>query len=187
MGRTLRMQLPHWLPAFVEQKIGETYQDYEDRLWNIFYTDFIKTHPTYAGKKVLAQYRPVEADGKWGSFIHITTVKDRRTNERVPDLERCERIRFPKATLENCKHCTICGYTNCERPYIWTETVRTGKHKSERTHILIPSDKYTVIIEFDNKRDCYWLVTAYQLNHEKSYQSELKRYNNAKRLGKVIQ
>lgn len=177
---------PHWTPELEIRDPLEDFSDYENRLYDIFRNDFILSHPTYDGLKVTVRRHQEERDGKWAGFFHITSVEDHVTHDRNADLRRCERIRYPRPTVQYCRHCPECDYTICERPLIWREPWR---NKRTRVNILIPSEQYLVVLEpHPEKPQPYcMLVTAYYLDHHHSYEKQIHRYKQAGERGDAIQ
>lgn len=176
---------PHWVPPLMSQIVNETFAHYEDRLYAVFENDFIVSHPHYRGLPVHVRRREEESDGKWAGFVHITTEEDHETGQRMTDMDRCERIRYPRPSIDYCEECPSCSYTQCEKPLIWEEDWRNRT----RVHILVRPERYLVILEPhpEKERPYCMLVTAYYLNYESSYNGQLRRYDRAKRAGKIIQ
>lgn len=56
-------------------------------------------------------------------------------------------------------------------------------------NILVDPERYLVVLEPhpEKPRPYCMLVTAYYLNYESSYNGQLRRYDRAKRAGKIIQ
>lgn len=175
---------PHWIPNFVQQKINEKFPDYEDRIYEIFENDFIVSQPTYHGLPVRARRYKEETDGKWSGFIHITSVEDSFSKERVVDIDRCKRIRFPKAVIENYYDCDICHYSVCEKPLVWTSLARNNR---VRVQILIPSEQYIVILEPNEEKGYCLLVTAYKITYERRMETIMKYYYEACKAGRALQ
>lgn len=94
---------PHWTPELVTKSPIEDFAVYEDRIYAIFRQDFIDSHPSFDGLRVSVRRQKEETDGKWAGFFHITSVEDHATGERNVDLRRCERIRFPRKTIDDAK------------------------------------------------------------------------------------
>jgi hypothetical protein len=166
---------PHWIPDLVFQNVGEDYPSYENRLYVVFQHDFIQSHPHYEGLQVSARRVREETDGKWAGFIHLTSVEDYGTHERIPDPRRCERIKYPRSVIDFYKCCPDCSYSTCEKPLVWSEK---WKNRT-RIHILVRCERYLVILEPHLDKHYCMLVTAYYLDHEHSYLKQLKRYSDA--------
>jgi len=106
-------------------------------------------------------------------FYHVTCQDYNNDGDRVPDLRRCERIRWVRKFIENyqCNKetCTICSGVK-----VWDEPYKN----TFRTHILLEEEKYMVVIE---KRHNYCLlITAYYFDREHTLEKKLKKYEKYK-------
>lgn len=174
---------PHWTPELVTKSPIEDFAVYEDRIYAIFRHDFIDSHPSFDGLRVSVRRQKEETDGKWAGFFHITSVEDYTTGERNVDLRRCERIRFPRKTIDNAKDCPQCHYEVCDAPLIW----RKHKHGHDRLYILIESERYLVVLEPHKDRGYCMLVTAYYVDHDHSFNKLLKEYDQSSLNGNCVQ
>lgn len=78
---------------------GGDWQAYEAELFRIFIADLVNDGVQFDGLRVGCRRHP-EAAGKWASFWHL--VQEGRIEEdRLPDLRRCERIRWVRWVIEN--------------------------------------------------------------------------------------
>lgn len=78
---------------------GGDWQAYEAELYRIFIAEIARGGIMFEGDRVNCRRRP-EAGGKWASFWHLVQegpVED----ERLPNLRRCERIRWIRWVIEN--------------------------------------------------------------------------------------
>lgn len=176
MEQNKELSSPHWIPALEVKSSLQDFHAYEDYIYSIFKRDFIDTHPIYKNLRVSVRRQKEEADGKWAGFFHITSVEDKATGERIVDLRRCERIRFPRQTIEHYDSCSICHYKSCARPLIWAE----HKHGKDRVYILIQPERYLVVLEPHQGKGYCMLVTAYYVDREHSYTKLLKQYKKAR-------
>ncbi len=95
-----------WLPGLVLMSdCGNNWNRYLDVLYSFYYQDFVMDKPHYYGKKVAVKKHPL-IDIREATFWHIIQ-EGKKEEERIPDLRRCERIRWPKAIIENCEKCGI--------------------------------------------------------------------------------
>lgn len=169
------MTPPHWLPPLMPQEPYESFPHYEDRIYEVFRQDFIDSHPSFKGLQVNVRRQQQEDDGKWAGFVHMTSHDDHIAGDRVPDLPRCERIRFPRQLIEHYLDCPICHYTICEKPLAWW----SERHGRRRIQILMESERYLVVLEPHPEKNYCLLVTAYCVDHDHSYHKLLKDYERA--------
>ncbi len=153
-------ELPNWLPEFepLENYDGD-WQIYIDALYLIFKQNFIDSITYFRDQKIGLKRTPI-IDGKESTFWHITSEGEIE-DERMPDLRRCERIRWPKPIIENHTDDSL---------KIWTE-----KHKGEqRIHIWFQDDGYLIVL---NRRNGYLILwTAFHVARERQKQKYLKRW-----------
>jgi hypothetical protein len=135
------MNPPDLLPLTV---YGGDWVAYEAELYRIFMADLAKGRVRFGGLRVACRRNP-ETEGKWASFWHLVQegpVED----DRLPDLRRCERIRWVRWVIENAvEHAEI---------DIWQNT-----RKTEVNTLLWFREEYLVVL---GQRQDYWLLrTAY--------------------------
>lgn len=160
-----------WIPPLEIAGDKSSWDEYEDILYDIFHDDFIADHPSFKGKRVNVRRHPMEF-GKEEAFYHVTCQDYQKNHNRVPDLRRCERIRWVRAFIENydCDP-TLCE--DCTGIKIWNEPYKN----TQRTHILLEEERYLVVLE---RRDSYYLlVTAFYIEHDHTLQKKLKKYYEA--------
>lgn len=161
-----------WLP-YLEyfEKYKGLWSEYQEMLYSIFKHDFIDTQPCFEEKRVNIRRHPIEF-GKEEAFFHITSQDYNKNGERLPDLRRCERIRWTRAFIENQCSPKICN--NCEGIKTWKELY----HGSERVHILLEEERYMVVLEL-RKSYCL-LITAFYIEHDHALSKQLKHYEQYK-------
>lgn len=104
-GVTIMADACSWLPELIllAQHNGD-WDQYVEVLYGHFRADFVVYRPKLSNKPCWITSQPL-SDGKEPTFWHITSdgpVEE----ERVPDLRRCERIRWPRPLMEAvpCAH-----------------------------------------------------------------------------------
>jgi hypothetical protein len=123
---------------------GGDWPAYETELHRIFMADLAHSGVQYRGLNVGCRRHP-EAGGKWASFWHLVQ-EGRIENDRLPDLRRCERIRWVRWVIENAdKHAEI---------DIWRNTRGT-----EANMLLWFREEYLVVL--GQRRGFWLLLTAY--------------------------
>ncbi|ADU30974.1 hypothetical protein [Evansella cellulosilytica] len=158
-----------WLPDLVDFNDYGDWTRYEDILYSIFYQDFVATQQLINNKPVNYRKHPYECD-KEQAFFHLTSVDYHKTQDpsnRIPDLRRCERIRWIKALIHNW---------NCPSGIvkIWREPYKSY----ERLHFLIEEERYLLVIE--ERKNYFLLITAYYLDRDHELKKKLKKYNKYK-------
>lgn len=113
--------------------------------------------PTFEGAPVTARREPLY-DGKTGAFWHITSQGDIE-EERIPNMRRCERIRWPKAFIEHA-----------DMVKAWRNT-RSGE---KNVCLWLEEENYLVVL---GERPGYFLLrTAYFVEYEHTRRKLRKEY-----------
>ena len=162
-------QSPTWLPALVLfTDYDNEWSRYEKALYEFFCQDFVYSKPVFRGQKLAVKRRPL-TKGKETSFWHLITEGSIEDN-RLPDLRRCERIRWPRPIIENVddRLCTI---------KVWENTRQAGE---KRICIWLEQHEYLVVLA---KRNDYVLfLTAYPVtlpHRKRKLQKEYEGYHKS--------
>jgi hypothetical protein len=125
--------VPLSLPAIItlEQLSGDP-NTYLEAVYEIFVQDFVRSRPTYRGKRLNLKCHPF-IDGKEYTFYHMTHDGNIET-ERIPNLRRMERIPWPRPMI---------NYSTDPELKVWRN--KRGKH--ERILIMHDLSDYVVILE----------------------------------------
>lgn len=154
-----------WIPN-LEIYNGGDWHEYQDKIYHIYSTDFLKSFPIYNGKKVQIRKHPMYNNKEEG-FFHITG----KGENREPDFRRCERIRYPRAFIESCSCENMC---QCDY-MIWKENHKNkGKY---RYYFYKEKERYVVILE--ERKNYYLLITAYYLHYSNAIKDKKKQYLKA--------
>lgn len=158
-----------WLPELEYfEDYNNIWHEYENSLYSIFKNDFINSFPRFEGKRVNIRKHPVEY-GKEEAFFHVTCQDYSKNRDRVPDIRRCERIRWVRAFIENYE-CDPSLCEECEGVKVWSEPYGSNS----RVHLLLEEERYMVVLE---RRESYCLlVTAFYFNYDHALKKRLKRY-----------
>ena len=128
-------------------------------VYEIFKQDFISSNPTFNGLRVSAQKHP-EVDGIHRTFYHITHEGEDEQN-RIPDISRMERIKFPKFIIENEAHPTVMVWEN-------------NRGKDKRVLLFNEHENYLVVL---TERAGYYLFwTAYMVTQPHRRRKLLQEY-----------
>lgn len=153
-----------WLPDLVLfSDYHGNWEEYVEVLYQYFCTDFVRSRPNYQGKKVVLSRQPLIL-GKDATFWHIIS-EGKIEEERIPDLRRCERIRWPKPIIEHAHQET--GIK------VWENTRKNGK----RVCLWFEEVDYLVILAI--RKGYFMLMTAYlveQPHRKRKLQKEYEQY-----------
>lgn len=148
------------LPELIElsQYRGD-FAKYLEAVYELFKHDFIERRPVFRGMRLGLKKHPLYKD-KEATFWHMTS-EGSDEEERLPDLRRLERIKWPAEMINHSDH-----------PYlkVWENT------RGTKTNILIFHEKegYLVILRKGNGYLIPW--TAYLIEHEWRKKKLVKEY-----------
>jgi hypothetical protein len=117
---------PEWLPPLVLfADYGGNWERYVEVLYKYFRQDFIDDKPSFRGTKLALKRYPMD-QGKEATFWHLIS-EGNNEEDRLPDLRRCERIRWPRPIVEHSDSSGIKVWENKRRREtricIWFEAV----------------------------------------------------------------
>jgi hypothetical protein len=162
-----------WIPSIESlEKYDGNWENYETALYDIFTNDFLSSHPYYNSKPVYIKKYPFE-NNKEAAFYHLTHKDFNHDSERLPDLRRSERLNWIRPFIEHST-CNKDTCDNCDGVKKWNEPY---KNKT-RIHILLPEQRYTVILE--ERKNYYLLITAFYIEHDHQLNKQLKKYEQYK-------
>lgn len=134
-----------WLPELVLlSSCGGDFGKYLELIYEHFTNDFVRTKPAYPGRRWAIKRRPL-LDGKPATFWHLISEGEQES-ARIPDLRRCERIRWPRPMIDALLTGRVCCWRN-----------RRGS--SERVLIALEDFSYLVVLE--DRAEYIMLWTAY--------------------------
>lgn len=141
---------------------------YIDAVYYFFRMDVIDANFTFLDLPVTYPWHP-SYDNKHFCFWHLISQNygNDKEEERIPDIRRCERIRWIAYVISNAN--------NCERVWCWEKEVRTSRGRSTHIVLYLHEEKYMVILRRKNNR--LELVTAYTKENEKGVIED--KMNNA--------
>lgn len=141
---------PPWLPGelrYVDYK-GD-WDKFLETVYGIFERDFKSSCPKYEGFPLVYDSR-LEA-GKEMVFWHLVQRHERRAQDRVPDLRRCERIPWPKPIIEHPTDKAVSVWKN----------ERKKPNRRRQTRILLWLEKLDYIVILAERPREMVLITAY--------------------------
>lgn len=128
---------------------GGDWKEYEDKIYAVFLDSFVSPDIRFNGWPVNAQYRP-ETNGKGFSFWHTISeapnISNRNEEDRVPNIRRCERIRWICWVIKNAGN----------DGFLWWENQRRNN-----THVVIWAREHDFAVVLAKRRNYYVLKTAY--------------------------
>lgn len=154
-----------WLPDLVLlETCNGNWGDYLETIYSFFKHDFVNSKPSFPGKPVGLKRYPL-SEGKECTFWHFIQEGSVEDN-RIPDLRRCERIRWPRPLIEA---------VNSNRVRVWNTMRRTHR----RIVIALDDFSYVVVLEDRVKYVLPW--TAYTVDREHRRRKLEKEYLSAKK------
>jgi len=138
---------PSWLPPLVlfESYEGDWYR-YLDALYDFFRRDFIDHKPVFDARRVGLKRHPL-SQGKEATFWHLIS-EGSSEEERIPDMRRCERIRWPRPIMENSYDGMIKVWKNMRgreaRICLWLEAEEYLLVLADRVDYVLPWTAYVV-------------------------------------------
>lgn len=161
-----------WLPSQECLSDYDSWEIYQETLYSIFKADFLDSHPLFENVRVSVKHYPIEF-GKEEAFLHITCKDYDGNGKRVPDLRRCERIRWIRAFIENY-NCDPRLCADCDGVKTWREPYKNRT----RIHILLEEERFIVILE--QRPDYFLLITAFYLDYDNALIKQLRHYEQYK-------
>jgi len=157
---------PDWLPPLV---LFESFDGNWDRyliaIYSIFQHDFVENSPSFRGKKLALKRHPL-VEGKEATFWHL--ISDGKVEEdRVPDMRRCERIRWPRPIIDIGAEPAL---------KVWSNE-RKGE---KRICLWVEECDYVVILACRKTYLLLWTAYLAQLPHQKrKLQHEYETFKKA--------
>ncbi len=136
---------------------GGNWDIYLNAIYNCFKNDFIDRELFFKGVKLGLKKHPKFKD-KEATFWHLIT-EGKIENERIPDMRRCERIKWPRCVIENSEHDSI---------KIW----KRKKNNDMRIYLCYGSWDYLVVLSDRKGYLLPWTAFVVKYSHTKK---KLKR------------
>lgn len=150
---------PSWLPSpldFAADYSGN-WDGFLEDAYTVFEGDFITNVTRYRSKKVILSDRfPDLGDGKHGSFWHVISTGDGKSEStKVPDIKRAQVVGWIKPVLENCPDSELLE---------WEEIRSNGRRRNDKRVIIwYKSLDFVIILR---KLDyVYVLITAHTVDY----------------------
>ena len=137
---------------------------YLEAVYEIFKKDFVDLKPQFPGKRVgLKKYPLIE--GKEYTFYHFTHDGNIES-ERLPNLRRMERIRWPRPIIEGSEHSYL---------KVWRNK-RDGK---DRILIFHENESYLVVLADRGEYVLPWTAYIVKEHNKRKLLNEYEAYKNA--------
>jgi len=150
---------PDWLPDLIlYENYGGNWDDFLNDIYEYYLEDFVRNKPTFMNQELSVKRHP-KIRGKEATFWHI--VSEGKDESEIPNIRRCEAIRWPKAIIENYPNSLI---------KFWKNT-RKGE---ERICLWLESLNYLVILA--ERRDYILFWTAYCITRKHRREKLQKEY-----------
>lgn len=149
------MSVPAWLPPLVrfEDYYGD-WPSYLDSVYAVFRQDFLGRRPTFFGKRMGLKRMPL-TDGKEATFWHFIQEGESE-EERIPDLRRCERIRWIRPVIEHadcdCVKVWAKPHKGTTRVMLWLEEQEYLVVLDDRDEYVLPWTAYTVTEDYRKRK-----------------------------------
>ena len=160
--------IPRWLPPVIQlSEHGGNWEKYLEKVYNVFHRDFVLSCPRFNHRPIVHDRHL--SDGKEETFWHVSSEDDSTTGERIPNLRRCERMRWIRAIIEHADE---------ECVSVW----RNKRKQHRRILLWFEQADYLVVLEEKCKRII--LVTAYCTDREhtrRKLRRERQRSQKSKR------
>lgn len=128
---------------------------YEDMLYQVYLETIVHYGLVFRDWPVRTQYRP-ETRGKGFSFWHVISEapspKNKNEDERIPDLERCRKLRWVAWVIQHAG----------EEGFPWWENKR-----GTETRVVIWAEAYDFAVVLAKRNGYYLLKTAYCLKEHR--------------------
>ncbi|MDT8317881.1 MAG: hypothetical protein RQ824_07830 [bacterium] len=137
----------NWLPDLVLlEDCQGNWEKYLNLLYDYFKKDFLESSPYFEGQRLGLKKHP-KSDGKEATFWHI--IQEGQVEEdKIPDLRRCERIRWPRPVIESAGDSAIKVWRNERkgenRICLWLESEEYLVVLADRTKYILPWTAYMV-------------------------------------------
>lgn len=154
-----------WLPPLVllAEYDGE-WDRFLEAVYEFFRQDFLTSRAQWNGAPVGVKRNPVEK-GKEAGFWHLIS-EGRTEKERIPDIRRCERIRWPRPVIEE----RDLGRVKCWR-----------NRRGHEGRIVIALGDFSYVVVLAPRRGYILLWTAYCVENEHRRAKLRKEYEAAQK------
>jgi hypothetical protein len=156
-----------WLPPLtLLADHGGNWHRYLDCVYRHFCQDFKPCRFTINGKRIGIQKEPI-VDGREATFWHLIST-GQVEDERLPDLRRCERIRWVGALIEAVPS---------EAVRYW-ESRRSNAKRRNQDRLLVALPDFSYVVVLTDRGSYAMLITAYYVEYSSQRRKLQDEYNN---------
>jgi len=143
------------------------WEEYLKQVYEIYLCTIINSNLIFQGLPVKAKYMPATRGmgfGFWHLISEAAPTKGKKDeDERVPDLHRCERIRWVAWAILNAGNSDILFWEN---------------NRSGNVHVVIWVKEHDFAVVLSKRKDYYLLKTAYCVKKYRKvdFQKEWENY-----------
>lgn len=130
------------------------WDDYLPALYSYFVQDFVTSPPKFQDTKLALKKHPM-IDGKEATFWHFIS-EGKEEASRIPDMRRCERIRWIKPIIENPTDSSV---------KMWVEDGSSSNEK--RIHLCYGNWDYLVVLAHRGSYVLPWTAFFVEKEHRK--------------------
>lgn len=159
-GGRIMASYPEWIPELVYlEDFGGDFETYFEHVYELFKNDFINSKPEFRGRIIGLKRLPIEK-GKVRAFWHVTHEGEVEA-DRIPDLRRFERIKWPRPIILNNRDPRIKCWRN----------KRNGEQR-----ILLYLEEFRYLVVLADRGDYVLLWTTYVIEQSSRHEKLLKEY-----------
>jgi hypothetical protein len=164
----------NWLPGLVVlEDYGNNWSRYLDAIYLTYKADFLDNQPKFLGKRVSVKRLPMDR-GKEAGFWHLIQ-EGKEEDERIPNLRRCERIRWPRPIIEHGHETLI---------LMWQNERHTKVGIQKNICLWFQKHEYLVVLRIRKSGFIFW--TAYPVAEAHKKRKLLREYQENKKTGDAV-
>jgi hypothetical protein len=159
------MPKPNWLPALVLMSDYQgNWEKYVEAIYAFFKTDFVDRETKFLSLNVRLKRYPL-SQGKEATFWHLVSEGSEEDN-RLPDIRRCERIRWPRPIIEHSNESVVKAWKNERRSEV-------------RICLWLEQQEYLVVLAQRKGYVLLWTAYTVTKDHQKrKLQKEYEAYKS---------
>ena len=146
-------------PLVLLEDCESNWHQYLETIYQFFCQDFVSSKPNFEGKRFALKRHPI-IKGKEATFWHMIS-EGNVEDERLPDLRRCERIRWPRPMIEALESSHIKWWRN---------------KRKEEERIVIALEDFSYVVVLADRGEYVLLWTAYCVEQEHRRQKLQREY-----------